>query len=118
MGSQGLRIVLQFAYQILIARLLSPRDFGVVALAAPLIVFVTLFADLGLTQATVQRKDITQGQLSFIFWLNFGAASGLAVVTMALAPLVAWFYKDPRVAPVVVRAGPENLDSGISGVSA
>ncbi len=99
-GSQFVRLALQFAYQVLIARLLLPRDFGLVALCAPAIAFVQLFADLGLTQATVQKAAISQPQLSFLFWVNVGLGLVLAGATFAAAPLVGMFYGDPRVVPL------------------
>ena len=113
LGSQAVRFVLQFAYQIGLARLLDPRDFGLVALSAPIIAFVQLFSDLGLSQATIQRERIDQGQLSFAFWLNAVAGTILAVATMALAPAVGWFYGDPRVVPLTMVSGSLFLAGGV-----
>ncbi len=105
LASQLLLFVLRFAYQIAIARLLLPSDFGLVAMITPVIAFVQLFADLGLTQATIQMKTISQGQLSFLFWLNVVAGLLLSGVCVACAPLVARFYGDPRAAGVMVASG-------------
>ena len=105
MASQLLRVVLMFGNQIAMARLLAPGDFGLVAMAAPVIAFVQLFSDLGLSAATVQQKTITQSQLSFLFWINVGMGALLAAITAVLAPLVAWFYGDPRVADITIIAG-------------
>lgn len=104
-GFQFVRFGLQFLYQILIARLLVPADFGLVAMTAPVLAFVGLFADFGLTQATVQKPDITQAQLSFIFWINALLSLALSVLTIAVAPLIAKFYGDPRITPVVMALG-------------
>lgn len=105
MGSQGVRLVLQFVYQIVIARLLAPRDFGLVAMSAPVIAFVQVFADLGLSQATIQRPSISQSQLSFLFWINVAVGVGLALVTTALSPAVGWFYGDARAVGITVASG-------------
>ena len=104
-SSQGVLFVLRFAYQIAIARLLAPADFGLVALTAPVIAFVAMFADLGLSAATVQQKDINQAQLSFLFWANVVASILLAGVCVAAGPLVASFYGDERVSGVMAALG-------------
>ncbi|WP_448203855.1 lipopolysaccharide biosynthesis protein [Azospirillum sp. sgz302134] len=100
--SQGLRFVLAFVYQVVMSRLLMPSDFGLVAMATPAVAFITLFADFGLTMATVQRDRITLAQLSFIFWLNCALSVGLAVVMALGAPLVGWFYDEPRVVAILL----------------
>jgi len=105
LSSQGVLFVLRFAYQIAIARLLLPADFGLVALTAPVIAFVAMFADLGLSAATVQQKEIDQAQLSFLFWANVAASVLLAGVCVAIGPLVAGFYGDDRVAGVMTALG-------------
>ena len=113
LGSQALRFLLQFGYQIALARLLDPRDFGLVALSAPIIAFVQLFSDLGLSQATIQRDRIDQGQLSFAFWLNVAAGAILAIATVSLSPLVGWFYGDPRVVALTMVSGSLFLVGGV-----
>ena len=104
-GSQIGLFGLRFAYQVLIARLLLPSDFGLTAMISPVIALIGLFADLGLSQATVQRRDITQGQLSFLFWLNVGAGLLLGGMCIAIAPLVAGFYDEPRLSDLMVVSG-------------
>ena len=94
------------------ARLLAPADFGLVAMASPVLAFVSLFADFGLTQATVQRPNISHSQLSLIFWVNCLLSVALAFLTIAVAPLVAEFYHDKRVGPVVMALGATFIISG------
>ena len=114
-GSQVGKFVMQFAYQILLARLLSPEDFGLVAMAAPIVAFVQLFADFGLSQATIQRPAITQAQLSLLFWINVGVSALLALVVIAISPFVGLFYKAPPVAAVTAVSGALFLVSGLFG---
>ncbi|MFT8247078.1 lipopolysaccharide biosynthesis protein [Roseomonas sp. BN140053] len=97
----GLRLV----FQIVLARFLLPGDFGLVAMVAPVITFVGMFADLGLSQATVQQKNISQEQLSFLFWVNATAGLMLAGLCVACADLVAGFYGDARVANIMIVSG-------------
>ena len=102
MVSQGIRIVLQFGSQIALARLLLPGEVGLVALVGPLLSFVGIFTDLGLTQATVQRDRITQSELSGLFWISTTIGAVLAGAVCALAPLAAAFYHEPRLTPVAM----------------
>jgi PST family polysaccharide transporter len=103
--SQAAKFVIQFLYTIVMARLLTPVDFGVVAMAAPLLAFATLLADVGLSQAAIQNRDLSDQQLSFLFWVNLGVTVALASIIIVTAPLVASFYHEPRVAPVVAVLG-------------
>ena len=66
-GAQGARFALQMVSTMVLARLLTPADFGLIAMVAPLIGFTTMFADAGLSMATVQRAEITHAQVSTLF---------------------------------------------------
>lgn len=100
-GAQTLRFVFTFGPQLWLARLLSPADFGLVAMAAPVAGFVNIFKDLGLSQATIQRKEISQRDLSSLFWINGGTSCVLALLMIALAPGAAWMYHDSRVTAII-----------------
>jgi polysaccharide transporter, PST family len=104
-GSQTIKFGIQFLYQVLIMRVLAPADFGLLAMAAPVLAFVQLFSDFGLSQAVIQRKDVNQQQLSFLFWLNAGFGASISLLTIACAPLVAHFYGDDRLTRVMVALG-------------
>ena len=112
--AQFVRLGMQFVYQVVIARLLTPREFGLVAMASPILAFVALFVDFGLTQATVQRRSINQAELSFLFWSNCALSCVLAIVTVAFAPLVGWFFAEPDVTPITMALGALFLLSGAS----
>jgi PST family polysaccharide transporter len=113
LGSQVVRLTIQLVYQVALARCLAPQDFGVVAMAWPVLAFVSLFADFGLTQATVQRQDITQAELSFIYWANGSAGLLFAVATIAVSPLVARFYGVAEAGPVTAALGALFLVNGL-----
>jgi O-antigen/teichoic acid export membrane protein len=55
------------------------------------------FADLGLSEATIQRTEISHEQVSALFWVNVAIGLGLTLITMMLAPVLAWFYREPRL---------------------
>lgn len=98
---QLVRFALQLLATVVLARLLTPAEFGLAAMAATLTLVFTMFADLGLAQATVQQKEVTHGQLSALFWVNAAFGSALTLACFAAAPGVAWFYDEPRLVGVV-----------------
>ncbi|HZR73601.1 lipopolysaccharide biosynthesis protein [Bradyrhizobium sp.] len=95
------KAVLLFGSQIALARLLSPTDFGVVAMCAPIFGVFALFNDLGLSQAVIQRPDLTEDDSNNVFWINLALGCVLALMLLLLAPAVAGFYNDHRVAGVL-----------------
>src|ERR1700720_2010656 len=95
--SQIAQFLIQTVATVVLARLLTPADFGLVAMVATITGLGQAFADLGLSEATIQRKEITHDQVSALFWINVAIGLGLMLVTVALAPLLAKFYRDPRL---------------------
>jgi PST family polysaccharide transporter len=113
-GAQGFRIVLQLGSQIVMMHLLDPAAFGLIAMIMPVLSLVQIFNELGLTQATIQRSEITHADLSALFWISLGISMLLALVLALGAPLVALFYHEPRLVPVVVCSASLLLLSGVS----
>ncbi|HXV28915.1 MAG TPA: lipopolysaccharide biosynthesis protein [Sinorhizobium sp.] len=103
-GAQILRMAIQFVSVVVLARLLVPEDFGLVASVSPIVAFVGLFQNLGLQQAVIQRSEIGERQLNQVFWIGtlVGLACTLAVV--ALSPAVAAFYGDARMTAITIAA--------------
>ena len=99
-ASQALHILLQFTITTILARLLAPRDFGLLAMIVVVTGFLNLFRDFGLAPAIVQRKKLTDDHLSSGFWINVLTGVLLALVLIATIPVVARFYREPRLIPV------------------
>ena len=97
-----------------LARILTPRDFGLIAMVAAVTRFILVFKDLGLSMATVQKAEINHGQISTLFWINIAISSALMLLTMALAPGVAWFYKEPRLAWVTLALASAFIFGGLT----
>lgn len=95
--SQGVQFLLQSVSTVVLARLLAPADFGMVAMVTAITNLGQAFADLGLSEATIQQPEITQKQVSTLFWINVAIGLALTLITAALAPVLAWFYKEPRL---------------------
>ena len=100
-GAQIVKLGCQITSVIVLSRLLQPDDFGIVAMAAPVAAFVGLFLDMGLTQATVQKKSITGAEVNSLFWINMAVSAVLGAVMILISPLVAKFYGEPQVALLV-----------------
>jgi O-antigen/teichoic acid export membrane protein len=93
---------LQIVAAIVLARLLTPQDFGLVAIVTVLTSFAPLLVDFGLGDATVQRSKITRGQVNSLFWLSSGIGLAVTVVVAACSPLIAWIYGEPRLEPIAL----------------
>ena len=95
--SQGVMMALQIVTTVVLARLLSPTDYGLQAMVLSLTNFFSLFRDAGLSAATVQRETLTQQQISTLFWINVAVGGFLTVVVAASGRILVVFFKDPRL---------------------
>jgi O-antigen/teichoic acid export membrane protein len=86
---------------LVLARLLVPEDFGVVAAAMVTISFSQVFSDAGLSKALIQRQTRVEESANVVFWLNLGIGLVIVAILTAAAPLIAGFFHDERIAPVV-----------------
>ena len=86
---------------IMLARLLTPSEFGLAAMALVLSGFIVPFADVGLGAALVQRKEITDDDCSTVFWASIGAGVLLTGGLILAAPAIGSFYGNSQVTPLV-----------------
>src|SRR5437588_9283865 len=101
-AAQGTKFFLNLAYVMILARLLVPQDFGLVAMVTTITGFLRIFQDAGLSTATVQRQDITHAQVSNLFWVNVVVGGVTTLLVAASAPAVAWFYREPRLVSITL----------------
>jgi O-antigen/teichoic acid export membrane protein len=100
--AQITKFALSLISTMILARLLNPRDFGLVAMVTAVTGFLVVFRHAGLATPTIQREHITQAQVSNLFWFNL-AVSGICTLLVAtLAPILAWFYRDSRLIPITL----------------
>lgn len=100
--SGGFTVAIQMLATVVLARLLTPRDFGLVAMATT---FSLLFVNVGLngiTEAVIQQKRIDRTLASNLFWINLGIGLLLTLGFAAAGSLIARFYGEPLVAPIVI----------------
>ncbi len=101
-----------------VARLLSPNDYGLMGVAGLLIVFFNLFNDLGLGQAIVRSDDQDDRVLSSAFWFIVGLSFCFYLITLALAPVVADFYRNDRLVIITRILGVNFIVGGLRSVLA
>jgi PST family polysaccharide transporter len=94
---QAVKFLLQMISTVVLARLLKPEDFGLVAMVSVITLLIGMWTDLGLPSATIQRAEITQAQVSVLFWVNCALSFSAAIFVAILAPVIAWFYHEPRL---------------------
>src|SRR5579864_1535682 len=95
--AQGADFTLRLVSLMVLARLLGPKDFGLVGMVTAFTGVLTMFRDFGLSAAAIQRPIVTEEQISTLFWINISVGAGLTVVTVAMAPVIAAFYHEPRL---------------------
>jgi len=100
--SQGVQFAMQSVSTVVLAHLLAPSDFGLVAMVTAITSLGQAFADLGLSEATIQHPEINHDEVSNLFWVNVGIGLLLAAITVCLAPLLVAFYHEPRLKAVTV----------------
>lgn len=114
LGTQAVRLLLQVAGLVVLARLLAPQDYGLVAVVLVLVGVGELFRDLGLSSAAVQATVLTAGQRDNLFWINTGAGLLLALLLSAAAPAVALGFGDDRMVGVTVALSATFLLGGVA----
>jgi PST family polysaccharide transporter len=113
LGSQALKFVINMAATIVLARLLAPQDYGLIGMVLVLTGFLSLFKNMGLSAATMQREEISYEQVSTLFWINVAISFALILLTSALAPLLAMFYGEPRLTWITIAFASGFLFSGL-----
>jgi PST family polysaccharide transporter len=102
MIGQCSKFLLQTTSTIVLARLLTPADFGMIAMVTAVIRFADLFKDLGLSMATIQKSEINHDQISTLFWINIIFSLMISLLTTAMSPIIAWFYNQPQLISITI----------------
>ncbi|MDD2336048.1 MAG: lipopolysaccharide biosynthesis protein [Geobacteraceae bacterium] len=113
-GSQATQFVLGMASTMVLARLLTPADFGLIGMVTVVVNFAAMFKDAGLSMATVQKEKISSGQISTLFWINIFISLILGICVLIGAPLVSWFYGKPELTTVTAALSASFFLSGMS----
>jgi O-antigen/teichoic acid export membrane protein len=95
--AEAVKLVFRTGSLMVLARLLDPRDFGLVGMVIAVTGFLEIFKDAGLSMVTIQRPSITDEQISTLFWLNMLFGITLFAMSLAIAPLLVAFYRESRL---------------------
>lgn len=114
--SQGIAFATQLLATIILARMLTPADFGIVTMVTTVSLLLMSFGQNGYPEAVMQREEIGHFLASNLFWINIGVSSFLTVLFAAAGSVLANFYGDPRVTMVTVALSATILISSTSVV--
>ncbi len=89
--------VAQFALQMVLARILLPEDFGVVAILTTFVNLANTFVNSGLSQALLQKKEVSHTDICTVFYIELGVSVLMYLLIFAGAPLIAAFYENPAI---------------------
>src|SRR3954469_13389203 len=101
-AARAINAVVQVGSVLFLARLLTPEDYGLVAMVTAITGFAPVLVDLGTRDAVVQRVKITETEVSSLFWLTLAVGGTMALTVSASGSLIAVFYREPRLTSIVM----------------
>ncbi|MCB2167355.1 MAG: lipopolysaccharide biosynthesis protein [Deltaproteobacteria bacterium] len=99
-ANQGLLFFIRLSSIFILARILTPSDFGLIGMVTSLTVLIERFQDFGLGDAIVQTKNINQEQVSTLFWINIFVCILLSIFVCLSSKAIAWFYAEERLVAI------------------
>lgn len=103
--AQGFKFLLRLLSMVVLARLLTPGDYGLVAIATSVTSVLGAIREAGLSSATIQRPEITDAQVSSLFWLNVFLGCAIALVCLVVAGPVATFFNHNELGLIIPALG-------------
>lgn len=98
---KGVPFFLNFAITIILARLVPPEAYGLVAMTAIVIAIGTVIQNVGLSSALIQREEITDDDATTVFIVNTALSAAFGGALVLTAPSVAAFYQQPQLVPII-----------------
>ena len=114
LAAQAIKLIIQVGSIAILARLLIPSDFGLVAMVTVFTGLAIQFTDGGLSMATIQREHVTHVQVSNLFWVNVMLGGMLCVLAILVAPLISMLYDEPRLTLVMMAMSSTFIIGGLS----
>jgi len=96
-SGQAIKIAVQIINLVVLARLLSPEDYGLTAVAIAIVGLGEIIRDFGLSTASIQADTLSQAEKSNLFWLNTAIGLLLTCLVFIVSPFIAGFYNEPRL---------------------
>jgi PST family polysaccharide transporter len=110
----GLDFGLRILSTLILARLLIPEHFGLIGMVTAITGMAERLSSMGLSTATIQTAEINYKQCSNLFWINFAGGCVLGMALCALAPVIADFYNDERLVPIILAISTNFLWKGLT----
>jgi O-antigen/teichoic acid export membrane protein len=101
-AGSGIDFLLRLTSTAILARLVIPEHWGLIGMVTAFTAIAEQIKDLGLSTVTVQNREITHEQVSNLFWINVFVGILMALIVCAASPLVAAFFKEPRLVPLAM----------------
>lgn len=112
--TQGGRALIQFGSVVVLARLLVPADFGLVAMVAAFIGAAEVLRDFGLSTAAIQSPTLSVHERTNLFWANAAAGLGCSLLAVAATPLIVAIYDEPRLVEINLAIAPLFILNGLT----
>jgi O-antigen/teichoic acid export membrane protein len=106
-------VIMKLLQVVILTRILTPADYGVMAIVAAVLTFPWVINDTGMNSAYIHRRNVSDSERSSLFWGNAIFAVLLGGVVLALAPFIAWIYGDPRLFPLLALSSATFLVVGL-----
>ncbi len=100
-GSRGLGFAIRIMALMVLGRLLTPEDYGLVTMVTAFTGVLNMFGCFGLFQAAIQRDSLSEAESSALFWLNLSFGALLTLLAIVAAPMVSAFYREPRLLAIM-----------------
>jgi polysaccharide transporter, PST family len=113
MISQGGNITMQVISTMVLARILLPEDFGLVAMVSAITGYVLVIVDLGTRDAVAQHSRLSSGEASALYWITAATGLAFALITVFCAPLIASFYDAPKLKAITMAMSVPIMLSGL-----
>jgi PST family polysaccharide transporter len=111
--AQGASQLVTLAVLAVLYRRLGVESFGLLGMVTPLLVLVRIFVASGLDVATIQRAELSDRQVSALFWINQGLGLAMAAAIAAAAPLLVWFYGKDKLLPLTLALAGTSIVNGL-----
>jgi len=116
--SQASTFLMHIISTVVLARLLTPDDFGLVAMAVTFSLLLQNFGLNGFTEAIMQKEELDQRLVSTFFWINIAISLGLTLAFIAAAPALCWLYHEPRLKAISIGVALSIIFTGVGNIHA
>jgi PST family polysaccharide transporter len=113
-ASRAVSALVQVGSVIFLARLLTPEDYGLVAMVTAITGLAPLVVDLGTRDALLQRPTITRGEVSALFWISMAVGSLFAALVAGSGPIIARIYHEPRLTEIALISSTAAITSALA----